>query len=685
MSVDGHRRRRTVRFDCEPSCREGRDAASFPARAIPSPLRSSVSHIIASGVAVEFGATTVFQDVGFTVARGERWGVVGRNGSGKTSLFNLLAGTLMPSRGSITLPGGLRLTLLDQHRTFPPGSSVWDAAAAAFGDLADLERSLHAQAEAMSHGEPTPQALARYDRDLERFEREGGYGMDARVDAVLQGLGFDPRAARTMPASRLSGGELGRVALARQLAAPADVLLLDEPTNHLDLSTTRWLVDYLRELDATVLLISHDRAFLEAVTDHILHFEDGTATPWVGGYGRFVAQRAEARLAQERAYDLQRRMIAREEDFIRRNIAGQKTAQARSRRKKLERLPRLSPPPDAGDVMVLRLEPAVRGGDQVLVADDVALAVDGRTLLEGFSAVLHRGDVVGLIGANGAGKSTLLDAVAGERPVDGGSLRLGASIEVAYYRQDMAQIPMGKTLFDTINDRRPTWDRGQVQAHLGRFGFSGEEAQRKTDTLSGGERARVALAMLMLTHANFVLLDEPTNHLDVESVEALEDALEGFRGSVLLVSHDQALLENLVTRVWAIEDGHITDYRGTFADWEASRAERADAAARREAEEQAAETERERKAHRVRVDREKQARKRTKALRRLAEEAEAEAHRLERRVAELNGALADPALYGGDAESIQKALDLKAELARVESELTVAMERWMEAHDALGD
>jgi ATP-binding cassette subfamily F protein 3 len=334
--------------------------------------------------------------------------------------------------------------------------------------------------------------------------------------------------------------------------------------------------------------------------------------------------------------------------------------------------------------MALRLEPALRGGDQVLVAEDVKLVVADRTLLDGFSAVLHRGDVVGLVGANGSGKSTLLEAVAGERPADGGALRLGASIELAYYRQDMAQIPTGKTLFDTISDLRPSWDRGQVQAHLGRFGFSGEEAQRKASTLSGGERARLALAMLMLTHANFVLLDEPTNHLDVESVEALEDALEGFRGSVLLVSHDRALLENLVTRVWALEDGRITDYHGTFADWEASRAARADAEARREAEAEAAEAERERKALRARIAQERRERKEARALRRLAEEAEAEAHRLERRVAELSGALADPALYGGSAEGVQKALGLKAELARAESELAAAMERWMEAHDALG-
>ena len=646
-----------------------------------------MSQIIASGVALEFGATCIFQDVGFTISRGERWGVVGRNGTGKTTLFNLIAGTLATSRGTLTRPADLRLTLLDQHREFPPGTTVWDAAAAAFGPLVELERSLHAQAEAMAHGEASPQMLARYDRDLERFAREGGYEMDSRVDAVLQGLAFDPQAARSMPVARLSGGEQGRVGLARQLAAPADLLLLDEPTNHLDLDTTGWLEEYLRGLEATVLVISHDRAFLEAVSDHILHFENGTANAYTGSYSRFVVQRAEARLAQERSYAQQRKSIARDEDFVRRNIAGQKTNQAKSRRKRLEKLPRLSPPPGAEGVMSLSLEPRQRGGEQVLVAEDVRLAFGARTLVEGFSANLRRGDVVGLVGANGSGKSTFLECVAGVRAMEGGGVRLGPSIEVAYYRQDMAQVPMGKSLFDVISDLRPMWDRGQVQGHLGRFGFSGEEALRRADNLSGGERARVALAMLMLSRANLILLDEPTNHLDVESVEALEDAVEGFDGSVVLVSHDRALLRNLVTRVWHLEGGRITNDPGSFGEWEADQRARAEEETRRAALERVERDERERKAARSRAAAAKEQRKGSApsahALRRTAEAAEADVHALEARVADLTRALADPSLYEGAGAGVQAALALTAELEEVRSLLAVAEERWMAAQEAL--
>lgn len=642
-----------------------------------------MSQIALSGVSVHFGATPVLDDVSFTVGRGERWGIVGRNGTGKTTLLNVVAGALTPTRGTASRDAGLRFTVLEQHRDFGDARTVWEAAASPFAHLLELERALEVQAHALAEaeGDAAEELLHRYDHGLERFRREGGYEMEARVDAVLHGLGFDPAAARTHAVQHLSGGETGRVGLASQLVAPADVLLLDEPTNHLDLGTTRWLEEYLRGLDATVLVISHDRAFLEAVADHVLHVEAGTAVPYTGNYSAFVRQRAERALAQERAYAAQRRTIAKEEDFIRRNIAGQKTRQAQSRRTKLARLPRLSPPPSEEGVMAIRLEPAERGGNQVLVAEDVRLAVGSRTLLEDFSGRIERGEVVGLVGANGTGKSTLLEAIAAQRPPDGGTIRLGASISVAYYRQDMEQIPEGKSLFDIVSDLRPTWDRGQVQAHLGRFGFSGEEVRRQAETLSGGERARVALAVLMLSRANFILLDEPTNHLDVESVEALEDALESYEGTVLLVSHDRALLRGMTTRIWSLEDGRISEYPGSFAEWEEARRAREQSERREAAAAAEALREKERRAaHRDRKG-EKEARARKRELRRRAEQAEHEVHRLEQRVQELRDALADASLYE-DADGVRRAVELKAEMAAQERALSEALDVWAEAGEA---
>jgi ATP-binding cassette subfamily F protein 3 len=325
---------------------------------------------------------------------------------------------------------------MEQHREFAGAATVWEAAAGAFSELLALERALAAQATALSEAGDrcTPQMLARYDRDLDRFDREGGYTLAARIDAVLHGLGFDPDEARSRPLSSLSGGERGRLGLAQQLVAPADVLLLDEPTNHLDLETTRWLEEYLRGLDATVLLISHDRAFLQAVVDHVLHLEAGTAAVYAGDYESFLRQRVERRLSQQRAFARQARTIAAEEDFIRRNIAGNNSAQAKGRRRRLDRVERLSPSPGEEGSMALRLSADERGGDQVLVAEDVALTVGDRTLLSDFDARLMRGEVVGLVGPNGAGKSTLLRAIMREWPVAAGALRLPDSVRPAYYR-----------------------------------------------------------------------------------------------------------------------------------------------------------------------------------------------------------------------------------------------------------
>ena len=255
-----------------------------------------MSQFSVSGLAVEFGVTRLFADATFTIERGERWGVVGRNGTGKTTLFRLLAGTAEPSRGTVARESGLRISLMDQHRDFGDATLVWEAAAGPFAELLSLEASLAEQAAALG-ADPSDAAMDRYSRDLERFERDGGYTLAPRVDAVLHGLGFDPEAARTQRVATLSGGERGRVALARQLVAPADVLLLDEPTNHLDLETTRWLEDHLLGLDATVLVISHDRAFLARIANRVLHFEARTITAYKTGYTGFLAQRAERQLS----------------------------------------------------------------------------------------------------------------------------------------------------------------------------------------------------------------------------------------------------------------------------------------------------------------------------------------------------------------------------------------------------
>ncbi len=635
-------------------------------------------------VGVDFGATEVFRDITFTVTSGDRWAVVGRNGTGKTTLVRLLTGDLVPTRGSVARMPGLRVALLDQYRRFPDGQSLWDTVADAFGDLRILEHSLAEQAANLvhDHGEG---AMERYGRDLERFEREGGYQMAARVDSVLMGVGFDPVDARKTVISTLSGGERGRVALARQLAMPADILLLDEPTNHLDLETTAWLEQYLLTSDRTVVCISHDRAFLAAIADHVLHFEGGTAFAYTGTYTSFVQQRDERRLTQQRQYEQQQRKISVEADYIARNIAGQNSAQAKGRRKRLERMPRLSAPIGAEGVMALRLNAGSRSGDRVMEARHVTVGVTGaggpRMLVRDVTVVLERNEVVALVGPNGAGKTTLVRTLLGEHEAITGEVKVGPSTTVAWYRQDLAHLPLELTIYDAIGRERPLWERRLVQGHLGRFGFSGDEAQRTIGSLSGGERARVAMAMLTLSTNNLLILDEPTNHLDVESIEALEDAIEEYDGSVLIVSHDRAVLRGLATQVWELRDGQLKVFPGTFVEWEEARIERLDreeresrAEARVEAQRGAERAARQREKERVGKKGKSAGSDRLAAAKALAE-AELLVSVLEGKVASIERQLADGLPYDTPT-GILRVAQLGRDLDEAREELDSAMYVW---------
>ncbi len=637
-----------------------------------------------SGVGISFGATELLKDITFTVGEGDRWGIIGRNGAGKSSLFKVITADLTATAGNVARKPGLRHALLDQHRAFEGATTVWQAAAAAWREVIALEQSLADQAIQLGElGEQvTEEFLEKFGRDQERFADLGGYVYHARVDAVLQGLGFDAEESKSRPVASLSGGERGRVGLAAQLIAPADLLMLDEPTNHLDLDTTTWLQDWLRECDETILVVSHDRAFLDAVCTHILHVEARSAEWYKGNYSQFVPQRAERRLTRERELQKQIAFVKKEEEYIRRNLAGVNSFQAKGKRKRLERLPRLAPPPGDPAAMSLRFEPAERGGDQVIAVKDLRVEVPDRVLVDAFTAVLRRNDFVALVGPNGAGKSSFITTLFGERAPAAGEARIGSSITPAWFRQDLADLPLRKSLMDAILDERPLWSRGAVQNHLGAFGFSGDEVFREIGTLSGGERARMAMARITLSHANLLVFDEPTNHLDVENIEALEDALDEYEGTVLLVSHDRAFLRQVATRVWWFDGTRLRDYDGPFIEWEADRAARVAAAAKADAE--AADARR--AAEKVRAKRNEASQEDDHAARRArkraAEDAERSVQRHEARVAELESQLADPDLYDGSAEKARTAAALTQQLDAARRALDTAMAAWAEVSGA---
>ncbi len=404
---------------------------------------------------------------------------------------------------------------------------------------------------------------------------------------------------------------------------------------------------------------------------------------WKGGYSSFVIQRAERELTQRRAAEKQRAFVAREEDYIRRNIAGQNTAQAKGRRKRLDRLPRLSPPPGESSAMSLRLEVGERGGDRVVQTEKLSVAIGDRTLVRNATVRAMRGDVVALIGPNGAGKTTLLSTLLGAIPPASGDVRIGSSITPAWYRQDLAGVPMDQSIYDVINDLRPLWTRGQIQGHLGAFGFSGDEVLRSTNTLSGGERARVALAMITLQSANLLVLDEPTNHLDVESIEALEDAIEEYEGTVILVSHDRAFLRELTTHVWVIRDGTLEDFNAPFVEWEVVQEERAKVRASDTAADSAARKSVERAAAQRATAAKDQSASARRSAQRDVERTEQAVADAEVRIQEIESALADQSLYDGSAANARQAGELQKQLAEARRAHDAAVDAWAASTERL--
>jgi ATP-binding cassette subfamily F protein 3 len=540
-----------------------------------------------------FGHKPILEDVSLLVPQGSRVGLIGRNGAGKTTLFRLLLGELAPDSGELEVPRQSRLVYLPQHPATPPRETILHHVLESHPSLHDLEDQILRLEQKMA-AETSP---ARLDRLVERhrslgreFEAEGGYELEARVASILEALGFE-RHDLLQPIETLSPGEKNRVALAKVLLAEGDVLLLDEPTNHLDFDSVEWLESYLLGLSgggqraaATVLVASHDRWFLNRVADHILELRSGGAHLYRGNYDDFARQRAEEIEHQEKEFTLQQRQIEKDLEFIRRNFAAQKARQAKSREKRLERLERLERPEGQGPGPVLRFRNVPRSGDIVLRVEDAACGYGETSLLRGVGLELERGDRVAILGPNGSGKTTLLKCIVGRLGFLAGTCRVGQRVTIGYYEQEPADLSSDRSLFDEVHDLVPQWTNQEVRDLLAAFLFRGDEILQPTRSMSGGEKARVALLRLLLSGANFLVLDEPTNHLDIYARAALEEALLGFPGTILFVSHDRYFVERLADRVGVVHEGGWRQLPGGYEAWrQVLLAERQEALARQEA------------------------------------------------------------------------------------------------------
>ena len=515
-----------------------------------------------------FGTHEVLKSVSFTLQEGERMGLVGVNGSGKSTLMKIIAGQEAADSGSVNMQKGLRLGYLAQQGELTGEETVLETLESVFEPQRRMEAELRSLEQEMAVSGTDPDALrilgGKYDALTREFERSNGYGWRSSVQGVLAGLKL--REYQDMKTGVLSGGERTRLCLGRMLLTEPDLLLLDEPTNHLDLKSIAWLEDYLAAFRGAVIVISHDRYFLDRVCGRMAELLMGNVETYDGNYTEYLDKRTAVYEIRMKAWQLQQKEIAREEAIIatyRRFNREKSIKAAESREKRLEKIERLEKPQEEGTVR-FRFETRRRTGDDVLITEGLRKGYGERVLFRDLKIHVRAGDRIALIGDNGTGKSTLLKCLTGEEKPDAGSIRWGTGVDLGYYDQHQAGLHENKTVLDEVWDRFPRMEQFEVRGALGLFLFTGDEVFAPVHTLSGGEKGRVALTELMLRKDNVLLLDEPTNHLDMDSREVLEEALNGFPGTIIAVSHDRYFINRFAEKVWVLDAQGIREYLGNY-------------------------------------------------------------------------------------------------------------------------
>ncbi len=629
----------------------------------------------AQHIAKSFGVNAVLRDVSLTVQQGDRIGLVGVNGCGKSTLMRILAGLDAQDGGEISLVRGLRVGYLAQQNMVTSGETVWNELQKVYEQVFAMEKKLRELEDEMAHAHTDAQRFAQlsadYDRLTQRFEEADGYSWKSMVSGVLNGLGFKP-AQYDQCVDSLSGGEQTRLCLARLLLQKPDLLLLDEPTNHLDMETLQWLENYLAAYKGSVLVISHDRYFLDHVCTGIVEILMGSSEQYNGNYTRYIAQRQERFESRMRAYEIQQKEIERQQAIIARYRMFNREKSIRaaeSREKALDRMEKLEKPVDERAIR-FSFEARRRTGEDVLQLTEMSKSFGEKHLFHDLTLRVRAGDRVALIGPNGVGKSTLIKIIVGEEQPDTGFIRYGSNVDIGYYDQHQSTLHADKTVLDEIWDRFPQMEQSNVRGALGMFLFTGDDVFKPIHTLSGGEKGRVALTALMLRKDNLLLLDEPTNHLDMDSREVLEDALADFGGTIITVSHDRYFINRIANRIIEMQPDGVTEYIGNYDDY----IERKNRPVAVEAEAGKTKTELEKEKRREKLSRQ--------ALRQLkirAQEAEKAVGVKEAEIAELEAQMADPSLYS-DA---QKSADVQRAYQKAQQALQTLYEQWEAAEAAL--
>jgi ATP-binding cassette subfamily F protein 3 len=510
----------------------------------------------------------VLKDVNWEVKPGDRIGLVGVNGAGKSTQLKIITGKVEPTTGTVVRAPSLKIAYLSQEFEVDPLHTVRDEFWTVFKEANEVQSKLHHIPTLMEQADPDEleRLIHELDKQQRRFEALGGYGLEARIEKILPEMGFTAEDGDRY-VSEFSGGWQMRMGLGKILLQEPDVLLLDEPTNHLDLETIEWLEEYLKGLTTPMVIVSHDREFLDRLCTQIVETERGISTAYLGNYTAYLTQKEENLAAQLSTFERQQKELAKQQAFVDRfRASATRSTQAKSREKQLEKIERIEAPDSGVRTLHFRFPPAPRSGREVVIIEDLTHSYEDKILFLGANLLVERGDRIAFLGPNGSGKSTLLRLITGlEAPTDG-KVELGAhNVIPSYFEQNQAEaLDLSKTVLNTVHDEVPDWTNEDVRTLLGRFLFSGDMVFKLVSALSGGEKARLALAKMLLRPANLMILDEPTNHLDIPAKEMLEEALQHYEGTVLLVSHDRYFISRVATKIVEIRDGELRLYRGDY-------------------------------------------------------------------------------------------------------------------------
>ncbi len=510
----------------------------------------------------------VLKDVNWEVKPGDRIGLVGVNGAGKSTQLKIIMGKVEPTTGAIVRPTDLKIAYLSQEFEVNPNHRVRDEFWTVFKEANDVQSKLHHIPTLMEQADPDEldRLIHELDKQQRRFEALGGYSLESQIEKILPEMGFEATDGDRY-VSEFSGGWQMRMGLGKILLQAPDVLLLDEPTNHLDLDTIEWLEGYLKKLTTPMVIVSHDREFLDRLCTQIVETERGVSTTYLGNYTAYLTQKEEGLAAQLSTFERQQKEIAKQQAFVERfRASATRSTQAKSREKQIDKIERVEAPTGSVRTLHFRFPPAPRSGREVVMVEDLTHSYDDKILFLGANLLIERGDRIAFLGHNGSGKSTLLRLITGlETPTDG-KVEIGQhNVIPSYFEQNQAEaLDLDKTVLDTVHDEVPDWTNEEVRTLLGRFLFSGDMVRKQVKALSGGEKARLALAKMLLRPANLMILDEPTNHLDIPAKEMLEEALQHYDGTVLLVSHDRYFISRVATKIVEIHEGELRLYRGDY-------------------------------------------------------------------------------------------------------------------------